>query len=243
MSTYDTLSESYDAGRLGYSNEVYTTLVSFGLQPSHKILDVACGTGLASGPFVENNYDVTGVDVAEPMLAHARMRFPEGRFVQAAAEKLPFDAESFDVALSAQAFHHLDRAAAIREMLRVLRPNGIIAIWWKHLLNDDAVKLLREELIRELGAEPPVSGLKGGFREFYGAPLREHSLRVIPWRSSIPLSKYMKYECSRKSIVDVLGSKAERYYSELENRLHEKFGDGDPFLTLTYTHYLYLGKK
>ena len=243
MTTYDILSESYDAGRLGYSNEVYTTLVGFGIEPSHKILDVACGTGLAGGPFIENNYDVTGIDIAQPMLAHARLRFPDGRFVQGSAEKLPFEAESFDVAISAQAFHHLDRNAAIREMLRVLQPSGIIAIWWKHLVGDDAVKMLREELIRELGSEPPPQGLKGGFREFYGAPLQEHALRVIPWNTSMPLSKYMKYERSRKRIVDALGTKAEPYYSELETRLRAKFGEGDPLVPLAFTQYLYLGKK
>ncbi len=243
MTTYDALSESYDAGRLGYAGDLYNTLVEYGLAPSHKILDVGCGTGLASAPLVQNDYDVTGVDISEPMLARARSHYPQSRFICASAESLPFDAESFDLVMSAQALHHIDRSAAMREMLRVLKPNGIVAIWWKYLMSDDRAKRLGEETMRELGVEPPLSGLKGGFKEFYAAPLREHSLRVIPWRSAMPLSKYLQYERSRKSVLDAFAGNAEEYHSRLEDRMRAAFGDGDPLVPLAYTHYLYLGKK
>ncbi len=243
MTTYDELSESYDAGRVGYASDLYNTLVEYGLSPSQNVLDVGCGTGLASAPLVQNDYDVTGLDISEPMLAHARARYPEARFVKGSAESLPFEAQSFDMVISAQALHHVDRSAAMREIVRVLKPHGIVAVWWKYLMSDDAAKLLRDETMRELGAEPPLSGLKGGFREFYAAPLREHSLRVIPWRSSMPLSKYIQYERSRKSVRDALGGNAEEYYYKLQERMEAAFGAGDPMVPLAYTHYLYLGKK
>lgn len=243
MTAYDSLSEHYDSGRIGYANELYTTLVEYGLTPASKMLDVACGTGLAAAPFIENNYDVTGVDVSEPMLARARARFPDAAFVQGSAEALPFDDAAFDTAISAQAFHHVDRSAALREMLRVLRPGGIVAIWWKHLMSEDAFKVLRDRIVVELGFEPPVSGLKGGFKEFYAAPLREHTLRVIPWRASVPLSKLLQAERSRKNLREVLGSKFDAYAAALETRAHEAFGAGDPSIVLSYMHFLYLGKK
>lgn len=243
MTTFDALSGNYDAGRLGYANDIYTTLAGFGLAPDSKILDIACGTGLGGGPLIDNNYDVTGVDISAPMLERARRLYPQGRFVEGSALSLPFEAERFGVVLSAQAFHHFDRAVAMREALRVLRPGGTVAIWWKYLMSDDPVKIAHDEAARDLGVEPPYSGLTGGFKEFYAAPLRDHSLRVIPWRASQPLSKYMQYERSRASVRAAFGVKADDYFSALERRLHERSGDGDPVLSLSYMHYAYLGKK
>jgi ubiquinone/menaquinone biosynthesis C-methylase UbiE len=243
MSDYDTLATDYDQGRIGYANELYTTLVDYGVAPSHKILDVACGTGLASRPFIENNYDVTGVDRSETMLSIARNRLPEAQWVEGAAEALPFDAESFDVVLSAQAFHYLDRSAGVREALRVLRPGGIIAIWWKHLMNDDPVHRLRESVMQELGATPPPQGLIGGFNEFYGAALHDHTLRVLTWRTAVPLEHYLADERSHKSVQDALGANAGEYFKVFEERLRERYGVGNPLITLAYMHYVYLGKK
>lgn len=243
MTAYDSLSEQYDSGRIGYAHELYTTLVQYGLAPSHKVLDVACGTALAAAPLIANSYDVTGVDASEPMLARARARFPGATFVRAEAEALPFEDGTFDAAISGQAFHHVDRTAAFREVLRVLRPGGIVAIWWKHLLGDDAFKTLRDAILREMGFEPPVSGLKGGFKEFYAAPLREHTLRIIPWSASARLSKLLQAERSRMSLVELLGSKFDAYISTLQVRARETFGADDPPIALSYMHYLYLGKK
>jgi SAM-dependent methyltransferase len=50
-------------------------------------------------------------------------------FVEAGAEELPLPAASFDVVASAAAMHHLARpAAALKEIARVCRPNGTVAI-------------------------------------------------------------------------------------------------------------------
>lgn len=243
MTSFDARSGDYDGGRVGYANEVYTTLAGFGLAPHQKIVDIGCGTGLASAPLIESGYRVTGVDISVPMLGRARARFPEAHFVEGAAEDLPFQPQQFDAAICAQAFHHFDRTAAMREILRVLRPGGIVAVWWKHLMSDDAVKIARDEAAVELGFEPIASGLRGGFKEFYAAPFSEHSLRVIPWRMAQPLSQYMQYERSRASVADKLGDNAGKYFTALERRLRERQGAENPVLSLSFMHYVYLGKK
>jgi SAM-dependent methyltransferase len=243
MSPYDQLAENYEIGRIGYANELYQTLVDYGLTPTSKILDVACGTGLASRPFAENNYDVTGVDESASMIDVARANLPDATWVVGSAEALPFDSERFDVAMSAQAFHHLDRSAALNEMLRVLRPGGMVAVWWKHLMFDDEVSNLRESVARDLGIEPPPHGLRGGFKEFFAAPLRDHALRIIPWRVAVGLEQFIATERSRNSVHRAFGSQTGPYIQALETRLHERYGAGNPLITLGFMHYVYLGKK
>jgi len=242
VTSFDTLVAEYDAGRLGYSNDVYNMLVAYGLVPKHAIVDIGCGTGLASAPLIENGFKVTGVDPSEPMLAVARERYPEATWVRGTAEALPFDAGSFDVAISAQAFHHADPRKGIAEIKRVLRPRGIVAIWWKSLMSDDPVKQLRDSIARDMGIAPLTSSWRGGFRDFYSAGFSETAVRVIPWSTIVTLRKFLQYERSRKIVHDEFGSSAPEYFERLEARLRETFGEGDPILPLSYTHFLYLAK-
>lgn len=244
MTTFDSLAAEYDAGRLGYSNELYGMLEGYGLRANTPLLDIGCGTGLASGPLIAKGHAVTGVDPSVPMLDLARRAYPRAAWVEGVAEALPFEDRSFGAVISAQSFHHVDRAQAMAEIARVLKPGGIVAIWWKHLMGDDVVKIVRERVATELGVEPPRSGLQGGFREFYAARFADNALRVIPWRTALPLSKYMHYERSRQSIRGAFGANAEEYFERLENRLRERLpAHDDPVVALSYTHYLYLAKK
>lgn len=242
MTSHDALAHEYDAGRIGYAADLYDLIVEYGVGSNAKILDVACGTGLASRPFIENGYDVTGVDDSQGMLDVARRRLPEATWVRGRAEALPFDDASFDVTLSAQALHTFDREAALREMVRVLRPNGIVALWWKQLLSDDPFARLRDDVARELGVEPPAEGLTGGFKEFYGAPLADHTLRIIPWRIAIGVEQLLAGERSRSRLRDALKAKTTLYLEVLQERLRKRYGEGNPLVTLAYLHYLYLGR-
>jgi ubiquinone/menaquinone biosynthesis C-methylase UbiE len=243
VTTFDALADDYDAGRLGYANDVYNALLSLGLSPSHAILDVGCGTGLASGPLIENGYNVTGVDPSEPMLEAARNHYPQATWTRGAAEKLPFRDASFGAVVSAQALHHTNQRMALSEIMRVLSPSGIVAIWWKGLMSDDPVKQLRDEVVAEMNFAALANSWRGGFREFYTAGFSQTAIRVIPWSTVTTLSRFMQYERSRKIVRDAFGASASEYFERLERRLHERLGDGDPLMPLTYTHFVYLAKK
>jgi hypothetical protein len=101
---------------------------------------------------------------------------------------------------------------------------------------------LRNRVAQELGSEPPKSGLQGGFKEFYGSALQEPTLRVVPWHVTVSLDEYLSYERSRKVVRDTLGSRAERYFEELERRLNTMLGDRPKYLALSYVQYLYMAR-
>ena len=97
-------------------------------------LDVASGTGhlgRAVAPYVRS---VAGVDVTTEMLRQARAEAAEARLrnlhlVQAAADRLPFADEHFDLVLCRLALHHFaDPAVEVAEMARVTRASGTLAI-------------------------------------------------------------------------------------------------------------------
>ncbi|MDH3731285.1 MAG: methyltransferase domain-containing protein [Acidimicrobiia bacterium] len=106
------------------------------LQPGESVLDVACGTGLiarlAAGA-VGAAGSITAVDLAPDMIeVAAATEQPDGAEIewhQADAVSLPFPDKSFDVVLCQMGLMFIeDKAGAVEEMHRVLRPRGRVII-------------------------------------------------------------------------------------------------------------------
>jgi SAM-dependent methyltransferase len=103
-----------------------------GIEPGDRVLDVACGTGVlacAAAERVGSGGAVTGLDPNQDMLSVARGKSPRIAWQEGFAESLPFAEASFDrVASQFGLMFFEDKAAGLREMMRVLRPGGRMAV-------------------------------------------------------------------------------------------------------------------
>jgi ubiquinone/menaquinone biosynthesis C-methylase UbiE len=105
------------------------------LRPGMRVVDVACGTGVATleaHAAVSPGGTVVGVDLNPDMLAVARRKSDEVEWREGEAEALPFGAASFDAAISQFGLMFFsEKKAALGEMWRVLRPRGrlVVAVW------------------------------------------------------------------------------------------------------------------
>ena len=95
-----------------------------------QVLDVGCGTGDLSIELFENTTArVTGIDFCAPMLKLAKTKAPQLQFIEGDALRLPFAEASFDAVTIGFALRNLaDVDRGLRELLRVLKPNGNVAI-------------------------------------------------------------------------------------------------------------------
>ena len=92
-------------------------------------LDIGCGEGRFCRMLAAEGIATTGIDPTLRLLDAARARDPQGSYLQARAEALPFADASFDLAVSYLTLIDIDDyAAAIAEMARVLRPGGSLLI-------------------------------------------------------------------------------------------------------------------
>jgi SAM-dependent methyltransferase len=106
------------------------------LQPGMRLLDVGCGPGSITRGLAEivAPGQVVGLDLSSETLDAARRdaaaRGLENlRYEIGSVYGLPFPDASFDAAYAHQVFQHLrEREVALREMLRVLRPGGLVAV-------------------------------------------------------------------------------------------------------------------
>ena len=132
-------------------------------RPGERVLDVACGTGIVAriaATRVGPTGSVVGVDLNPGMLSVARsVVSTEVRsdgplhWQEASADKLPFPNGSFDVVycqLGLQFF--ADRAAALREMRRVLDAEGRLALMvWQGIHESPGFAALAEALEQHVG--------------------------------------------------------------------------------------------
>ncbi len=114
----------------GSAREFYERL---DIAPNGQLLDVACGSGQVALMAAKDGMEVTGVDIASPLVERARARAQaEGlkvRFEEADAEALPFDDASFDVVVSLIGAMFAPRPDHVaKELLRVCVPGGTIAM-------------------------------------------------------------------------------------------------------------------
>ncbi|MCH8851498.1 MAG: class I SAM-dependent methyltransferase [Planctomycetes bacterium] len=98
-----------------------------------RILDIGCGTGEMLPYLVERASVVVGCDLSVERLRLARASCDGARVVQADAMNLPFSARGFDVAIAMGVAEFVaDIHGWMREIRRVLRPDGTVVVTFPH---------------------------------------------------------------------------------------------------------------
>lgn len=208
--TFDDQAAAYDrwyATPLGQLVDRVEKAALFALLPDlhgRRVLEVGCGTGNISLELARRGAQVVGLDLSFPMLALAHHKARrEGfalAFIRGAAGSLPLAAARFDGVISILALDFIpDRAGALREMVRVLRPGGFLALallnryslwtvkrtlraWLKPSLWRQASFTAPGELRRLLGAHPDLQIIRAD-QAVYFPPWS--SPRLLPYYPSL----------------------------------------------------------
>ena len=140
------------------------------LRPGDRVLDVGTGTGavaMQAAARVGPTGRVLGIDISAEMLALASaaagtLRLDQLTFSEGRAEAMPVDARSMDVVLASLSLMYvIDRAAAAREIARVLEPGGrLIAAVWAGPATCDIVRF--QQTAGSFAPPPPVEGVGPG---------------------------------------------------------------------------------
>lgn len=127
--------------------------------PGTRVLDAGCGSGEFLSLLVERGADAVGADPAPAMVALAREAGTGGNVELADIENLPFADAAFDVATAVNALQFADdTTAAVRELARVTRPAGLVAVsnWAEAALND--IDVLEAAIAEARDDEPYPDG-------------------------------------------------------------------------------------
>ena len=215
-----------------------------GIGPGMKVLDVAAGTGNASIPAARAGADVTASDLTPELLEAGRQVAEadglELEWVEADAENLPFEDESFDVVMSSIgamfAPHHQPVAD---ELVRVCRPGGTIGLLsWTPEGQIGA-------LFRAIGpfAPPPPPGAQPpplwgseehlaelfGSRVEFGTLERDH-LEVTAFDNPLEYGEHFRTRYGPTIAAEANAKKNDRgdEFGEVMNRFCEEWNRGTP---------------
>lgn len=120
-----------------FKKNLFQILDALPIPPTARVLDLPCGNGFYTARLAERLGEtgrIVAVDSDENAVRETETRLaalptnPAREVRQADAYRLPYEDGSFDVVWSAQSLISLDPLAAVREMRRVVKPAGLVAV-------------------------------------------------------------------------------------------------------------------
>jgi SAM-dependent methyltransferase len=104
------------------------------VRSGRSLLDVACGTGTFLQQAARRGLRVSGVDLSQVALDHAKARVPHADLRKARGEELPFGETTFDYVTCIGSLEHFpDPEGGAREIARVLKPDGRAIVYVPNL--------------------------------------------------------------------------------------------------------------
>jgi 2-polyprenyl-3-methyl-5-hydroxy-6-metoxy-1,4-benzoquinol methylase len=119
------------------SGKPFSLFVDFAALSGKDVLDVGCGSGIATQMLAEAGAMVTAIDLTSWAVETTRRRLAafglDAKVLQEDAERLPFGDSSFDLVFSWGVIHHSsDMDRALSELVRVTRPGGEVVLMVYH---------------------------------------------------------------------------------------------------------------
>ncbi len=134
---------TYVRGRPEYPAGLLPWLArELGIGPGKTALDLGAGTGKFTRLLAGTAATVVAVEPVAQMRARLAADQPAIRALEGTAEAIPLESVSVDAVVCAQAFHWFANAAALREIRRVLRPDGRLGLVWN--VRDESVDWVAE---------------------------------------------------------------------------------------------------
>lgn len=132
-----------------------------------KLLDVGCGHGFIHPYLQKNECEVVGVEMAGEVLELARKENPQVLYLHHDGETLPFESETFDVAIAICVMHHVPTTQwnnFLVEMKRVLTSTGIVIIFEHNPYNPITRHIVSKNILDHDAILLPHTHLEGLMR-------------------------------------------------------------------------------
>lgn len=132
--SFGSATSAYESGRPSYPAEAVAWILE---DHPAVVVDVGAGTGKLTKSLLGESREVIAVDPDAAMLDTLRASVPGVATTVGTAESMPLSDESADLVTLGQAWHWVDPVEGSREVGRVLRPGGALALVWN--IRDESV--------------------------------------------------------------------------------------------------------
>ncbi|MGH3017358.1 MAG: class I SAM-dependent methyltransferase [Gaiellaceae bacterium] len=228
---FSAAAEVYERARPGYPDEAVAWVAErLGIGPGRDVLDLAAGTGKLTRQLVPLGARVVAVEPIDAMRAELERAVPGVEALAGTAEAIPLEDARVDAVTCAQAFHWFRPDEAVREIRRVLRPGGGLALLWNGRDLDDPKHARVDELLATRRREFP-SG-----EDHWRAVLGSLELRTWRYSQTLSLAEYVE----RVASTSFVGAMAPNQRDEFLNEVRDALSLFDEPLELRYLTDVYL---
>ncbi len=241
--TFNTAATLYEEVRPGYPEKLIQDVVDLsGLNDHSRILEVGCGTGKATQSFAERGYALVCLDIGADLIAVAQEKlkaYPNVTFVKTAFEEWKPE-WSFDLIISATAFHWIDPQVRYLKASEVLESNGFLAVFSnQHVRKEEGffaeVQSLYDRYYLPLTPNRPTHTANLPGVEAFHSPIR----RVYPWIQTYSSEQYIKVLNTYSDHIALPDKNKQLLFEGIVNLIETKY---DGKLTKHYAAFLDLRK-
>jgi SAM-dependent methyltransferase len=202
--TFNAVALLYDASRPSYPDQLFDDVIAEGeLAKGERILEVGSGTGKATEKFARRGFSILAVEPGAQMIVAAKKAladFNNVSFEETTFEGWEPDGGTFGIVAAAQSWHWVDPATSFAKAAKVLRLNGVLAIFGHagvgSPLADQFQQIYRRHLPDFVNAAPERAWLNS---ELWVASFDASGLfkpvmhKVYPWRWTHTAKSYTDY--------------------------------------------------
>ena len=147
--TFDTVADTYEKLRPGYTNELYQAIFEYKLiNNMSRVVEIGIGGGQATLPFLQTGCNLTAVDYGENFCEICREKFkdyPNFSAVSGKFEDIDFNGE-YDLIYSASAFHWIPEEIGYKKVYDMLKNGGVFIRFANHPYRDKGKPALSEDI-------------------------------------------------------------------------------------------------
>jgi SAM-dependent methyltransferase len=248
---FDQIANVYESARPHYPDALIEDVVSYAdLRQSDKILEVGCGTGLATKSFAKRNFSILAIDPGPEMLRVSReslAAFSNVEFLETTFEAWPATRGKFRLIIAAQSWHWVSAELRFAKAAEVLFPHGSLAVFGHVPAGLPAPLLAQFKRIYlrhtgKWGLPPeawylPNGPFKGWFDE--SGKFGPVTHKNYPWKWGHTTSSYIDFLRTKSEIRMLDSTKREEMLGDLREAID---GGGGRFAADYETH-LYLARR
>jgi SAM-dependent methyltransferase len=196
---FDRGAADYERGRPGYPPEAVAHLARvLGLGPGRTVLELGAGTGKFTRLLVGTGARVLAAEPVAGMREELARALPDVERLDVPAEDTGLAPGSVEAVVAANAFHWFDGDAAIREMVRILRPGRGVAVVWNRRDESDPIM---EEISRIVD---PYAGDALRFRTGAWRRVFDGAEHLTPLeQASFPYTQHVDREGLRARVTSI----------------------------------------
>ncbi|MCC6567806.1 MAG: class I SAM-dependent methyltransferase [Anaerolineales bacterium] len=204
--TFEEVANLYNETRSRYPAALIEDILRLSaLEADGRILEIGCGAGNATVSFAERGYRLLAIELGERLAEYARQNcraHPNAVIVQSEFESYDLPPRSFDLAISADAFHWIRPEIGYPKVNAALKESGCFAFFWQIAVDPQTAwsravnEIYRRRAPqfdspnRAMDVETIRNIITGNFREH--CSIEDVTIRTYDWIETLSADKYVK---------------------------------------------------